>query len=157
MQHITSPNEIAKKYNRIIIKTKCNDKETECSICFNSIYMNSVTHLPCTHFFHTKCFNTAVYNKLYTCPLCRFDLTLQLKSLGISIRPTINEIYDDFFTYPYDYLLIDRIIDRIIIDNTFLQDIYIDQSNNVQAQDQAQDQATLINDDLYNYIILFYL
>ena len=110
MHHILSPNEITEKYNRIIIKTKCKDKETECSICFNPVYMKSVTYLPCTHFFHTNCFNEAIHNKLYTCPLCRFDLTLPLRLLGIYTTPTINETYDGINIVIYHGLSIEDLM-----------------------------------------------
>lgn len=150
MQPPTSSNKIAEKYNRIIIQTKCNDKQTECSICLNSIYMNSVTHLPCTHFFHTKCFNTAVRNKLYTCPLCRFDLTFQLKLLGISRTPTINEIYnnlfytDDLFYTGDDYSFIQHMID-IINEETTMHIHY--PNNNIHD---------ISNQDIYSYALIYF-
>ena len=76
----------AKKYDRIISQRNCK-LDDDCAICLQSLYMKSVNYLPCTHYFHTACLNQAFQSKLYSCPLCRYDLILPLSNTGFQFAP----------------------------------------------------------------------
>ena len=103
MDHSIAEN--ASKYQRIILKKKCTIKD-DCSICIDSLLAKPVMYLPCKHFFHQSCLNQAFEKKLYTCPLCRYDLVEAL----IKINFKFPMVYDMntyantiFYTYPYIY------------------------------------------------------
>lgn len=59
--------------------SKCDFEEDchnnkECSICFLEHEVNdSVTRLPCGHFFHGECINEWLHKRC-TCPICRWEL-----------------------------------------------------------------------------------
>ena len=86
MQNAYTVQVCAKKYDRIISQRNCK-LDDDCAICLQSLYMKSVNYLPCTHYFHTACLNQAFQSKLYSCPLCRYDLILPLSNTGFQFAP----------------------------------------------------------------------
>lgn len=82
VKNVFTPDAYAEKYDRIISEAKCKKKEDDCSICLQPLFMKSVNYLPCKHYFHTQCLNQAVESKLYTCPLCRYNLVQPLLNAG---------------------------------------------------------------------------
>jgi hypothetical protein len=93
---------IASKYERIILQNKCPREEEECSICLDSLYMKQIAYLPCKHSFHQKCIQYSFEKKLYSCPLCRYDLLTALKKTNF-IFPVVYDPYTYTYTYPYPY------------------------------------------------------
>ena len=79
--------EVAATTERIIIQQKYPSPKEECSICLSSLFHKQVAYLPCKHYFHSACLTNAFTNKLYTCPLCRTDLTSVLKKIGFEFPP----------------------------------------------------------------------
>jgi hypothetical protein len=94
---------IASKYERIILQNKC-PMEEECSICLDSLYMKQIAYMPCKHAFHQKCIQYSFTKKLYSCPLCRYDLIEALKKTNF-IFPIVYDpyTYDTFDPYTFDY------------------------------------------------------
>ena len=78
----------AAHYDRIIIKNKCTISD-DCAICLDSLLSKQIIYLPCKHFFHLSCLKYSLDNKLYTCPLCRYDL--------------VNALIKSNFKFPYTY------------------------------------------------------
>ena len=90
-KHDTFKHDIcAEKHKRLILQKKCKNKDNDCSICLTSLFMRSVIYLPCKHVFHQRCLNQAVEAKLYTCPLCRYDLLDPLLKSGF-IFPEVQQ------------------------------------------------------------------
>jgi hypothetical protein len=86
---------IAKDYDRIILKNKCKIEE-DCSICLESLYQKQVMCLPCQHYFHHSCLKQALEQKLYTCPLCRYDLTNALMKTDFKFPVVYNpHVFND--------------------------------------------------------------
>ena len=90
---------IAAKYSRIILQKRCKNETENCSICLESLYMKPVIYLPCKHFFHQTCLNQAFEKKLYTCPLCRYDLVEALTKINFKFPV----VYTPYYTYYNDY------------------------------------------------------
>jgi hypothetical protein len=76
-------------HQRIILKNKCNLQE-DCAICIESLYQKKVAYLPCKHFFHHSCLKLALEKKLYTCPLCRYDLVEALRNINFQFPQVYN-------------------------------------------------------------------
>jgi hypothetical protein len=68
----------ATKHNRIILEANCQAAD-DCAICLDRLTNNTCAYLPCTHLFHNRCLHQAFEQKLYSCPLCRYDLVEALK------------------------------------------------------------------------------
>ena len=83
-------------YDRIILKKNCREPD-DCSICLDALVGKTIAYLPCTHQFHNHCLQQAFEKKLYTCPLCRYDLVEALKKTGF-----IFPIVYDPYTYTAD-------------------------------------------------------
>ena len=94
---------IAAKYSRIILQKRCKNETENCSICLESLYMKPVIYLPCKHFFHQTCLNQAFEKKLYTCPLCRYDLVEALTKINFKFPV----VYTPYYTYYNDDYRID--------------------------------------------------
>lgn len=90
--------ECAEIHKRLILQKKCKIKD-DCSICLDSLFMKSVIFLPCKHYFHHQCLNQSVNSKIYTCPLCRFDLIDPLLKTGFKFP-----VIDDFESYDTSYI-----------------------------------------------------
>ena len=86
-------------YDRIILEKNCKDPD-DCSICLDALVGKTCAYLPCTHKFHNSCLQQAFEKKLYTCPLCRYDLVEALKKTGF-----IFPIVYDPYTYVADAYL----------------------------------------------------
>jgi len=84
----------ATKHNRIIIKSKCK-ASGDCAICLDRLTGKTCAYLPCTHLFHNSCLDEAFKQKLYTCPLCRYDLVEALKKTDF-IFPIVEHSSSDF-------------------------------------------------------------
>ncbi len=80
----------AAHYERIIIKNKCTISD-DCAICLDSLLSKQIIYLPCKHFFHLSCLKYCLDTKLYTCPLCRYDL--------------VNALIKSNFKFPYTYTM----------------------------------------------------
>jgi len=78
-------------YDRIILKKNCREPD-DCSICLDVLMGKTCAYLPCTHQFHNYCLQQAFEKKLYTCPLCRYDLVEALKKTGF-IFPVVYDPY----------------------------------------------------------------
>ena len=85
------------KYERIIIKNKCKNPE-DCSICLDSLFMKQVAYLPCKHSFHQSCLKQVFEKKMYSCPLCRYDLVNALKKANFIFPPVYNAYSGDAYT-----------------------------------------------------------
>ena len=93
-KHDTFKHDIcAEKHKRLILQKKCKNKDNDCSICLTSLFMRSVIYLPCKHVFHQRCLNQAVEAKLYTCPLCRYDLLDPLLKSGFTFPEVQTPLY----------------------------------------------------------------
>jgi len=90
-----NPDMIAENNHRIIIQQKFPLDEKDCSICLNSLFHKQVAYLPCKHYFHYDCLTQAFNNRLYTCPLCRIDLTQVLHKIGFEFPPVEPEQITD--------------------------------------------------------------
>jgi hypothetical protein len=101
----------AHKYDRIILKKRqktapedkeCEAKECkegdECAICLDSIDQQMLAYLPCKHFFHHSCLKQAFVKKLYTCPLCRYNLVPALLKTDFKF-PIVYDPYTYFNSY----------------------------------------------------------
>ena len=88
---------VAKEYDRIILKNKCKLKD-DCSICLDSLYEKKAACLPCKHYFHHSCLKQALDKKLYTCPLCRYDLLNALMKTDFKF-PIVYNPYTYFGVY----------------------------------------------------------
>jgi len=86
------------KYERIIIKNKCKNPD-DCSICLDSLFMKQVAYLPCKHSFHQSCLKQVFEKKMYSCPLCRYDLMNALKKANFIFPP----VYDAYAGNAYAY------------------------------------------------------
>ena len=95
----------AAKYDRLIRQKKCTIAD-DCAICIDSVLAKPVMYLPCKHFFHQACLNQAFEKKLYTCPLCRYDLLEPLLKANFKF-PMVYDmntyINTFFYTYPNIY------------------------------------------------------
>jgi hypothetical protein len=81
-------------YDRLIIQKNC-PKKDNCSICLDSLYKKTIMHLPCKHNFHYSCLIQSIENDLYTCPLCRYNLTNALLKIGYKYVVNEPELFDD--------------------------------------------------------------
>lgn len=98
----------AEKHKRLIFQKKCKNKDNDCSICLRSLFMRSVIYLPCKHYFHKECLYQAVEAKLYTCPLCRYDLLDPLLKSGFTFPEVQTPLYRfDIENTSYILLLLD--------------------------------------------------
>ena len=91
--------EYAKLYNRVMIQNNCQLKGVECAICLDSVFCRKIIYLPCKHYFHYDCLCGAVENKLYTCPLCRFNLVTPLLKAGFN--------FTTYYAVHYNYAVDD--------------------------------------------------
>jgi hypothetical protein len=89
----------AAELERIILEKNCKNKD-ECAICIDTLASKTVAYLPCSHFFHHACLKQAFANKLYTCPLCRYDLVPALTKMKFVFPVYTPPIYS--FIFPYD-------------------------------------------------------
>jgi hypothetical protein len=91
----------AKKYNRIILLKNSKIHTDDCSICLESLAMKTINSLPCGHSFHHVCLYQAFEKKLYTCPLCRYDLVEALLNSGFKF-PMFYDAYasDAYYSIP---------------------------------------------------------
>ena len=87
--------DIATKHNRIILEANCQAADN-CAICLDRLTSNTCAYLPCTHLFHNRCLHQAFEQKLYTCPLCRYDLVEALKKTNF-IFPVADHFSADAF------------------------------------------------------------
>ena len=55
------------------------DKKTECNICFEEDYDNSLIQTSCSHIFHKECLNTW-FEKKGNCPICRSEFLIKKTS-----------------------------------------------------------------------------
>lgn len=106
----------ATKHNRIILEANCTQSD-DCAICLDRLTSKTCAYLPCTHLFHNSCLQQAFKEKLYSCPLCRYDLVEALKktnfifpvadrfSTDFSFIDGINRIYltASYNNVPFDY------------------------------------------------------
>ena len=100
----------AAKYDRLILQKKCTIAD-DCAICIDSLLAKPVMYLPCKHFFHQACLQQAFEKKLYTCPLCRYDLLDALLKtefkfpMVYDMNTYINTLFYTYpyYTYPYIY------------------------------------------------------
>ena len=98
----------AEKHKRLILQKKYKNKDNDCSICLTSLFMRSVIYLPCKHYFHKECLYQAVEAKLYTCPLCRYDLLDPLLKSGFTFPEVQTPLYRfDIENTSYILLLLD--------------------------------------------------
>ena len=98
----------AEKHKRLIFQKKCKNKDNDCSICLRSLFMRSVIYLPCKHYFHKECLYQAFEAKLYTCPLCRYDLLDPLLKSGFTFPEVQTPLYRfDIENTSYILLLLD--------------------------------------------------
>ncbi len=97
-------------HKRIILKTKFKDDNEKCAVCLDSMHEKTIAILPCKHYFHYTCFDEMTQTKLYTCPLCRYDLKPALKLLGIPIEADTPPAYTD--TNDLYYLLYSVILNQ---------------------------------------------
>jgi len=81
----------ATKYDRIILQKNCREPD-DCSICLEALVGKTCAYLPCTHKFHNQCLQQAFEKKLYSCPLCRYDLVEALKKTDF-IFPIVYDPY----------------------------------------------------------------
>ena len=91
-------------HKRIILKTKFKDDNEKCAVCLGSMQEKTIAILPCKHHFHYTCFNELTQNKLYTCPLCRYDLKPALKLLGIHLEEHADDLYYLYYNNLSDFL-----------------------------------------------------
>ena len=95
----STPYEVAAaKYDRIISQSKCHLNE-DCAICLQSLFLKAVNYLPCKHYFHADCLNQAFKSKLYTCPLCRYDLLEPLRKTGFIFPQETPHYYNSDFDF----------------------------------------------------------
>jgi hypothetical protein len=105
MPEANSMADAAAKYDRLIRQKKCTIAD-DCAICIDSVLAKPVMYLPCKHFFHQACLNQAFEKKLYTCPLCRYDLLEPLLKANFKFPMVydMNTYMNTFFyTYPNIY------------------------------------------------------
>jgi len=120
----------AEKHKRLILQKKCKNKDNDCSICLTSLFMRSVIYLPCKHYFHKECLYQAFEAKLYTCPLCRYDLLDPLLKSGF----TFPEVQQQTPLYRFDientsYILL--LLDDWIRESNFNASSFTDISANM--------------------------
>jgi hypothetical protein len=76
------PLKTAALMKRLVIQ-KCYKKEDEiCAICLEQMYQRTCEYLPCTHVFHFPCLRQLIEQRIYTCPLCRYDFNDMLALTG---------------------------------------------------------------------------
>lgn len=132
--------ENASKHQRIILQKKCTIKD-DCAICIDSLLAKPVMYLPCKHFFHQSCLNQAFEKKLYTCPLCRYDLVEAL----IKINFKFPMVYDMntyantiFYTYPYIYpYSYNSVVEQMQTDDAYADNAYDDMPELVDSDDES--------------------
>ena len=98
----------ASHYDRLMIQSRY-DKYEDCSICLDSLFNKKIMHLPCKHAFHSSCLNECFSNKLYNCPLCRYNLNEALTKINFNFptqpqpQPDLNEnnLYEMLNSYFY--------------------------------------------------------
>jgi len=138
-KHDTFKHDIcAEKHKRLILQKKCKNKDNDCSICLTSLFMRSVIYLPCKHVFHQRCLNQAVEAKLYTCPLCRYDLLDPLLKSGF----TFPEVQQQTPFYRFDientsYILL--LLDDWIRETSFNASSFTDISANMMIDSSLDD------------------
>ena len=138
MDHPMAEN--ASKHQRIILQKKCTIKD-DCAICIDSLLAKPVMYLPCKHFFHHSCLNQAFEKKLYTCPLCRYDLVEAL----IKINFKFPMVYDMntyantiFYTYPYIYpYSYNSVVEQMQTDDAYADNAYDDMPELVDSDDES--------------------
>ena len=86
--------------DRIILQPKCKIKD-DCAICLLSLTTKLVSHLPCKHYFHYSCMQQVYANKIYTCPLCRYDLVPALLKTNFKYQ-YFNSYIDYASIFDYD-------------------------------------------------------
>ena len=95
----------ASNNKRIIIQRKYPSNNVECSICFDELFNKSVSYLPCKHLFHSTCLSKTFENKIYSCPLCRSDLTEALNKINFEFPPPQPESLSDLDIHVINQIL----------------------------------------------------
>ena len=73
------------------LDVKCDKMISQCAICLEDAKDNNtqqVTHLQCSHRFHTRCIDTWIIIGGSTCPMCRAAIT----KIEIRNRSYLNEV-----------------------------------------------------------------
>ena len=55
----------------------------ECAICMEPLSVGDVKKLSCGHMFHVECIKDLGKEKMYECPLCRRNISKNMKNMGI--------------------------------------------------------------------------
>jgi len=80
------------------IREPKNDGGELCMICQASLTSSATMILSCSHVFHTECITDLItFNKLKTCPICRFSLDDYI----LLITNKAKNIYDKFLEHGY--------------------------------------------------------
>jgi hypothetical protein len=108
-------------YDRLVIQKNCLKKEN-CSICLDSLYKKTIMHLPCKHNFHYSCLIQSIENDLYTCPLCRYNLTNALLKIGYKYVVNEPHIYNHIFDIVDDHDDDDEIITHEFLIHYYISD-----------------------------------
>ena len=108
--------ECAAHYKRLIIQTKCKNKDDDCAICLMPLLNKRVTYLPCRHYFHHECLNQSIENKIYTCSLCRYSLVEALLQIGLVIDD-VNDVDSHNFWF--------NLLANIYANDEYIQDIIV--------------------------------